>query len=203
MSAQPISDQKAALRHSVRAALARLTATERAEAARLMSAKLLDQPVWKTAATVLLFAPLPDEPDLWSLVHTALAAGKRVALPRYDAQHAHYEAAEIGHPETDVVAGRFGVREPRPGCAGLPLNRLDLTLVPGVAFDRQCRRLGRGKGFYDRLLAELSGSTCGVAFDQQLVGVVPAEPHDVPLNCILTPAHWLTCPPCATGECFR
>lgn len=203
MSAPPLADQKTALRHSVRAALAQLTAAERTAAAQLIVAKLLEQPVWKSATTVLLFAPLPDEPDLWPLVHTALATGKRVALPRYEPQHARYEAAEIVHPETDLVTGRFGVREPRAGCARLPLNRLDLTLVPGVAFDRQCRRLGRGKGFYDRLLAELAGSTCGVAFDQQLVGVVPAEPHDVPLNCILTPSHWLTCPPCATGECFR
>jgi len=68
--------------------------------------------------------------------------------------------------------------------------RLDLALVPGVAFDLNGHRLGRGKGYYDRLLAMLTGPACGVAFDQQIVSQVPNEPHDVRLSCILTPTRW-------------
>jgi 5-formyltetrahydrofolate cyclo-ligase len=90
-----------------------------------------------------------------------------------------------------LAAGRYGVIEPAAVCNVADLKRLDLILVPGVAFDWHGRRLGRGKGYYDRLLAEVSGTTCGVAFDQQLVATIPVEPHDVHLNCILTPSHWL------------
>jgi 5-formyltetrahydrofolate cyclo-ligase len=64
-------------------------------------------------------------------------------------------------------------------------------LVPGVAFDLHGRRLGRGKGFYDRLLADVRGKTCGVAFDEQIVREVPVEPHDSDVNCILTPTRWI------------
>jgi 5-formyltetrahydrofolate cyclo-ligase len=71
------------------------------------------------------------------------------------------------------------------------LKRLDLVLVPGLAFDRHGRRLGRGRGYYDRLLAEVPGTSCGVAFDEQLVASDPVGPLDVPLNCILTPSHWI------------
>ncbi len=87
--------------------------------------------------------------------------------------------------------GRFGIREPVDRCTHLGLNRLDLILVPGVAFDLNGRRVGRGKGYYDRLLRLASGRKCGVGFDEQLVSEVPVEAHDILLNCILTPTRWL------------
>jgi 5-formyltetrahydrofolate cyclo-ligase len=71
------------------------------------------------------------------------------------------------------------------------LNRLDLVLVPGVAFDARGGRLGRGKGFYDRLLSAVNGTKCGVAFDEQIVDAVPVGPLDVLVNCILTPTRWI------------
>ncbi|MBP9903534.1 MAG: 5-formyltetrahydrofolate cyclo-ligase, partial [Verrucomicrobia bacterium] len=72
-----------------------------------------------------------------------------------------------------------------------PLNRLDLVLVPGVAFDPRGGRLGRGQGYYDRLLAGVRGTKCGVAFDEQIVDAVPVGPLDIRLNCILTPTRWI------------
>jgi 5-formyltetrahydrofolate cyclo-ligase len=66
-----------------------------------------------------------------------------------------------------------------------------LVLAPGVGFDAAGGRLGRGRGFYDRLLAHISGIKCGVAFDPQLVERIPMERHDARMNCILTPTRWL------------
>ena len=91
----------------------------------------------------------------------------------------------------DFVEGKFGILEPAAACELGELKRLDLILVPGVAFDWQGHRLGRGKGYYDRLLGEVSGTTCGVGYDHQIIATIPVEPHDVRLNCILTPSHWL------------
>jgi len=113
------------------------------------------------------------------------------ALPRFNAATGHYEAAVVRDLEKDFTEGKFGILEPAAACEVADLKRLDLILVPGVAFDWQGHRLGRGKGFYDRLLAAVSGKTCGVGFDQQVVATLPVEPHDVRLNCILTPSHWL------------
>jgi len=148
-------------------------------------------PAWRTAQSMLLFAPLPDEPDVWPLLELALAEGRRVALPRLAEDASRYTAALVADSGRDLAPGAFGIREPQAHCPEVPLNRLDFILVPGVAFDRQFRRLGRGKGFYDRLLAGLSGFTCGVGFDFQLVETLPGEPHDVSLNCIRTPSHAL------------
>lgn len=153
------------------------------------------QPAWLAAKSVMLFAPLPDEVDIWPLVEEALATGKIVALPRYARLGRNYTAAIVRDPRADLIPGHFGIREPHAGCAEISMNRLDLVLVPGVAFDPQGRRLGRGKGFYDRLLADVRGMKCGVAFDEQLVDEVPVGPQDVPLNCILTPTRWWVCSP--------
>ena len=120
-----------------------------------------------------------------------LSDGKTVALPRFIPGRNLYAACQIKDPLTELRIGQFGIREPTDSCEVLPIYRLDLLLVPGVAFDLHGRRLGRGKGFYDQLLAVASGKSCGIAFDEQIVSEIPAAPHDERVNCILTPTRWL------------
>ena len=186
-----MTEQKAAIRERIRTVLSELTRDQREEAAVEICARLIEQPEWKNAQSILLFAPMQDEPNVRPLLHAALDAGKLTALPRFNAQTGHYEAAVVGDLAKDFIEGKFGILEPAPTCQIADLKRLDLVLVPGVAFDWHGHRLGRGRGFYDRLLVAVSSKTCGVAFDQQLVATLPVEPHDVRLNCILTPSHWL------------
>lgn len=93
-------------------------------------------------------------------------------------------ACKIRKPKSN---GQFGIREPKASCAEIPLERLGLILVPGVAFDLHGRRLGRGRGFYDRLLPEIRGVKCGVAFDEQMVDTVPAGRLDMRMDFVLTP----------------
>jgi 5-formyltetrahydrofolate cyclo-ligase len=142
----------------------------------------------------LFYSPLPDELDLTALLERALTAGKTVSLPRLVEATNRYEAAIVRHPSQDCIVGRFQVPEPRADCPVLLLNQLDLILVPGVAFDMAGRRLGRGKGYYDRMLAGVRGIKCGVAFDCQLTADIPEELHDVKLNCLVTPTRWLEFP---------
>jgi 5-formyltetrahydrofolate cyclo-ligase len=186
-----IRETKQALRDQVCAALKRIPPAQRV-AASARARKLLEtQALWQMARSVMLFAPLPEELDVWPLLARALAAGKQVALPRFVAATRSYEACWILNPATDVQVGHFGIREPCSHCARVSPGKLDLILVPGVTFDLQGRRLGRGKGYYDQLLGVWRGTTCGVAFDEQIVDEVPLEPHDVRMNCILTPTVWV------------
>jgi 5-formyltetrahydrofolate cyclo-ligase len=186
-----IREAKQVLRKQVGADVTRMESGERAAASAQACALLAAQTLWKTAQWVLFFAPLPGELDVWPLLSEALSAAKRVALPRFVAETRTYEPCQILDPSVDVQVGQFGIREPLRRCAPLPSTRLDLVLVPGVAFDVHGHRLGRGKGYYDRLLRGLGGTTCGVAFDQQIVGEIPVEPHDVRVNCVLTPTRWI------------
>jgi 5-formyltetrahydrofolate cyclo-ligase len=119
-----------------------------------------------------------------------LAEAKTVVLLRFQAQTNQYRACQLQEP-TDLVTGHFGIREPGLHCREIRLNQLDLVLVPGLAFDPRGRRLGRGKGYYDRVLSAARGVFCGVAFDQQIVGEVPVAPHDASVSCILTPTRWI------------
>jgi len=137
-------------------------------------------PVWQKARSVSVFAALPGEPD----VLDPWPSDKRIALPRVHGEELdfHWTAGRAG-----LVPGRFGILEPSAdsppaGCG------FDLILVPGIAFDRCGGRLGRGRGYYDRFLARASGFVAGVCFDEQLIGKVPLEAHDVRMDAIVTPS---------------
>jgi 5-formyltetrahydrofolate cyclo-ligase len=186
-----LAESKGVLRKEIRERLKALTPEQRAAAAGRACALLEQQAVWKRAELIFFYAPMPEEIDIWPLLGDAMAGGKTVALPRFDSATQRYVACQILDVAKDLSQGRFGIREPGGHCIAVPPNRLDLVLVPGVAFDVHGRRLGRGKGFYDQMLASVRGTTCGVAFDEQIVEAIPVEPHDVHLNCILTPTRWL------------
>jgi 5-formyltetrahydrofolate cyclo-ligase len=179
---------KAELRRQIGAALAGMPPEKRAADSAKICARLREWPRWQQAGSVLLFAPMPEEPDIWPLLAEALRAGKTAALPRFRPAARNYSAARVQHLPGDIVPGHFGIREPAAGCEEFPLYRFDLVLVPGVAFDRQGRRLGHGRGYYDRMLAEVRGAKCGVAFEEQLAGEIPTGPSDALLDLIVTPS---------------
>ena len=152
-----------------------------------MVARLRALARWTAARRILLFSPLADEPAIGEL----LTGDRTTCLPRYVVEGDRYEAAIIADPERDLTAGKFGILEPGPACPALPLNQLDLVLVPGVAFAPCGARLGRGRGFYDRILKSASGMKIGVAFDEQIVESIPSESHDERVDGIITSTRWI------------
>jgi 5-formyltetrahydrofolate cyclo-ligase len=178
------------LRREIREKVRAMTPAQRAAGAELARRRLEQQPVWKQAANILFYAPLPEELDIWPLLETALNQKKQAFLPRFDPVKRTYLAHRVSDPRVDLCPGQFGIPEPQAHCPQSPLNRLDFVLVPGIAFDLHGRRLGRGRGYYDQILADVRGTTCGVAFDEQIVAEIPVEPHDIIVRCILTPSRW-------------
>jgi 5-formyltetrahydrofolate cyclo-ligase len=187
-------ERKRQVRAEVRRALALLASEELREASGRAVRILLENPLWQRAGRILAYCATGHELDLWPALEAARKAGKAVALPRYDAALQTYCAAVIPEDLSTLTRAGFGILEPPLSAPCIPLNQLDLVLVPGLAFDLWGRRLGRGKGFYDRLLAQVNAVKCGVALDQQIVEELPAEPHDIAMNTILTPTRWLVVP---------
>lgn len=183
--------QKREMRHHLRAAMKAISVEDRSHLSQLACARLREQRIWQNAQCVLLFASLPDELDVQPLIGEALANGKRVALPRFNFKTCAYEAVEINDLTQDCASGKFGILEPSARCSYITPNHLDLLIVPGVGFDARGYRLGRGKGYYDRLLAGVTGVKCGIAFDQQIVQTIPSEAHDVRMDFILSPSRWM------------
>jgi 5-formyltetrahydrofolate cyclo-ligase len=180
-------EMKMKLRSEFQGVLKNLSLAKREGYSAKVRTLLLQQPFWKSAATILFFAPLPNEADAWPLLAEALTDRKIAALPRFDSKSQSYVACRVQNLHGEIVKGRFGIREPDAVCEKIQSSKLDLILVPGVAFDLCGHRLGRGKGFYDRLLAGLSGIKCGIAFDEQIAEKVPAGTLDVRMDFILTP----------------
>jgi 5-formyltetrahydrofolate cyclo-ligase len=181
-----IQAAKAALRKPIHAALQRISPAAREAASAQARTLLKEQSIWKNATSVLFFAPVSNEVDVWPLLEEAINMGKTAALPRFDSADQSYVACRVQNLQNEIVAGEFGIREPAVKCAEIPFSKFDLVLVPGAAFDLRGCRLGRGRGFYDRLLTEVRGAKCGVAFDEQIVTEVPVGTSDVQVDFILT-----------------
>ena len=181
---------KQSLRADVRARLREMTSEAQEIQSRRACETFLAHDTYAKAESLLLYMPLRGEVDVRLIMERAISDGKRVALPRYVPESAVYEACFLS--EEPLVPGPFNILEPAMSNPA-PLNRLDLIVAPGIAFDARGRRLGRGKGFYDRLLSAATGVKCGICFEEQMLAEIPVEPHDVVLDFIATPSRLLDC----------
>ena len=130
-----------------------------------------------------------SEPDLRPFLRKALRAGKRVLLPRFDTEKGIYRMVEIHNLDTDLVIGKYQLQEPHPDLPAAELKWCDekiTYLVPAVAFDASGNRLGRGGGYYDRLLQLSKGDKIGVIYQIRFFDRIPTAPHDRRMNFVIT-----------------
>lgn len=139
-------------------------------------------PVWQQASHILCYWSLPDELPTHESVNQWLDLGKNIYLPRVKGDD--LEIVPYHGPQSLDDNNQFHIGEPVG--EAVDASCLELIIVPAVALDSQRNRLGRGKGFYDRLLGSTTCATIGVVCDFQLVDEVPVEPHDRPLDCVVT-----------------
>ena len=133
----------------------------------------------RDARVVMAYYSLPDEVCTHQLIDDLVAEGKTVLLPKV-LDDERMELRRYTGPQ-DLREGAFHIMEP----VGAPFTeflQIDVALIPGMAFDAQGHRLGRGKGYYDRLLTSVGCKTLGVCFDFQKVREVPIGEHDVPVD---------------------
>jgi len=149
--------------------------------------KLFSLPEFKKAKLVMFYASKQNEVDTGEMIDEALRTGKRVALPRCVGQKT-FIAKEISNRHTDLEKGAYGIYEPRKKAPDVDIKEIGLVVVPGVAFDIKNRRLGRGKGYYDRFLKKLppGRTTIGLAFSFQMVKNLPKDSHDIPVSKVIT-----------------
>lgn len=165
----------------------------------MVQERFLQLPEFADARSLALYSPILNEVFTEEIFDQARRLDKRVVYPRV--QGAAMEFFPV-HGREDLRAGNFGILEPL-GDRGVPVAELDLLLVPGVAFDQTGHRLGYGKGYYDRLLQQRSAGCrlVGLCFEFQLVSTLPAEPHDVRMDLLVTEQRTLRLtPPSAAGE---
>lgn len=136
---------------------------------------------FKDAKVVLLYHSLPDELPTHSIIDQ-WSNTKTILLPRVDGEYLRL----YRYSPTLMVHGSYNISEPSMSCQEYSIGDVDLAIIPAMAFDRKGHRLGRGKGFYDRLLATSSVMKIGVAFNSQIVRNVPADAFDISMNMVIT-----------------
>ena len=168
------------LRHIIRQLKRDASAAQRQQWSAKICDLLLSDSRLKQAPVVISYAPLPDEADVSGATEWCWRAGKTVLLPKV-VSDTEMELRVYEGPGS-LRRGRYNIMEP-DGPPASPHDMADaLALVPGMAFDRQGHRLGRGKGYYDRLLSRTPLRTIGVAFRFQIVEAVPHDSHDIKVD---------------------
>jgi 5-formyltetrahydrofolate cyclo-ligase len=183
-------EAKRALRAELIARRARLGPDERAQKSLAVADRIEEVAAFRGATVVALYAALGMEVDPAEIVRRALARGVRVAFPR--AGRDRRLAFALCAPG-DLVRGPLGAAEPPARAPALDPGALGCVVMPGVAFSEDGLRLGRGGGYYDATLRELPGvARIGLAFDVQIVPALPREPHDAPMDAVVTEARVLS-----------
>lgn len=184
---ETLAQDKKALRTRMKQALAAQSPSLAADLSQAAAHRLVTHPVFAAAKLVMIYLPLPGEIDPTPIAVAAWRAGKRVAVPLAAPEGSLMTPIELSGLDEPMESDRFGIRTPLRRVE-VPVSLIDLLVTPGLAFDRSGGRLGRGKGYYDRFIArpDFAGAACGLAFELQVIDLVPAGPYDMKLSMLVT-----------------
>lgn len=185
---------KSSLRKEIIALRDRISPDEKKRKDSSIFERIVAHGSYTAARTVLLYASFRSEVETDCLIRHSLDAGKRTVLPLVDRTGPRLRLYAIENME-DLLPGCMGIREPKMNHAEVVLDAIDFVLVPGVAFDLKCGRIGYGGGYYDRLLQYRKAGLflLSAAYEEQIVETVPVEAHDVKMDEILTEERILRC----------
>jgi 5-formyltetrahydrofolate cyclo-ligase len=178
---------KKELRQSLRTLMAAIPPDELHVRSARACALLAEQREYRDARTIMIYLSLPTEVDTSPLALQAWTEYKRVVAPRVEWEQKRMLPIEIHSLVSGLEAGEFGIRQPVDGRI-VSIGEIDLAIVPGLAFDEQGNRLGRGRGFYDRFLShrDFRGVACALAVEEQVVASVPHDENDVTVDLLVT-----------------
>ena len=174
---------KSEIRAKIKELKSKLSKSEIQAASSQVKTKIESSLWFKNATHILTYASLPDELGT-SLQLIDWMKTKYVYLPRVNDKDLEILLA------TETRIGSFNIEEPI-GDNIININNIDLIIVPGVAFDYHGTRIGRGKGFYDRLLSNSNALKIGIGYDFQVLDKIPSEPHDITMDAIITPNNFI------------
>lgn len=172
--------KKEDIRRAMRARKALLSAAEKIDAARRVFDRLEQSAAFQLADHILMYHSLPDELSTHEFIDR-WAGRKHFFLPRVNGLNLEI----LPYDKSRLATGAFLIEEPE-GSDTVNVNEIELIVVPAVAYDKKGNRVGRGKGYYDRLLSESKATKIGVGYDFQLVDDIDAEPHDIAVDVVIT-----------------
>jgi 5-formyltetrahydrofolate cyclo-ligase len=183
------AETKNTLRKRIQELLINQKEEQRIQKSRVVKDRLFAIPEFKSSQTIMFYASFQGEVDTFEMMKQAKTLNKKLILPVIIKENKSIQPVYVDDLENGLTEGSYGIREPRKTPINIArLDEIDLVIVPGIAFDRSNNRLGRGVGYYDRFLRELSPEvpTVGLAFDFQIVDRLPiTKEHDVPVSRVI------------------
>lgn len=178
---------KQEIRDYIKRQKALLSSKEKSSAAQAVYNKLSALRQISDSSKILLYHSLPDELST-QLIIKKLYDEKELYLPRVNGVNLEI----LPYTPSSLKTGSFNIKEPA-GNNIINIADINLVVVPGVAFDLHGNRIGRGKGFYDRLLNDTSAIKIGICYDCQIINYIPNEPHDIKMNIIISDKRIIYC----------
>ena len=181
------ANDKSQIRRQLRQVLEAMSDADRQAKSLSACSLMASSPEFAAARVVMLYLNSPFEIDTTPLALRCWQSGKTVVVPKVSWDQKRMLPVEITSLQTSMTTSGPGVREPVSG-QPIPLNLIDLVIVPGLGFTPTGHRIGRGMGFYDRFLAQADflGVSCGYGFEEQMIPSLPVLDHDMALSMLCT-----------------
>lgn len=181
--------EKEHLRLKLKKCLGELSAEKKAEKSKKACQALIATPQFQDASVVMMYLSMPQEIDTSDAILHAWQLSKIVVVPKILWNDGHMLPVRINSLEAEFTIGVSGLRNPVKG-EPMPFEEIDLVVAPGLGFDKNGNRLGRGGGYYDKFFAHhrLKAQKCGFAFTEQMVADIPVNEHDVSVDFLVTDA---------------
>lgn len=176
---------KKEIRQEIKRLKDRLTDYEKIKSANLVFEKIESSEYFIKAQNILIYNSLPDELSTKNII-SRWHRTKNIFLPRVNGDNLEI----LPYDADSLEKGAFNIYEPM-GKNTCDISIIDMIIVPAIAYDRNGNRIGRGKGYYDRLLQNAKALKIGVGYEFQLISDIPSESHDIPVDIIVTPNHFI------------
>ncbi len=186
---QDLKEKKSEIREQTIVLRNGLSDKERAEKSSKIMERLFDFANFLEAKIVLFYMHSNSEVQTEKMIRKAMEYEKGIVLPLIDKKEKQIVPLKIDDLGRDVGPGYRKIMEPNPQrCKAMPVEHIDLAIIPGIAFDERGGRIGHGTGFYDKFIPNLDLTTrkVALAFECQIVSQIPMEPHDRYIDIIIT-----------------
>jgi 5-formyltetrahydrofolate cyclo-ligase len=185
------AQEKNSLRVRIKKERGEISPKQKKHADEIIQNNLENLKVFKEAKTILFYVSNEEEAETKQLIKKYLSK-KRIVIPVSNPNEPQLTLCHLEKWE-DLQPGHFGILElPKNKHIEINHEQIDLIIVPGIAFDENGHRIGYGKGYYDSLLKDLKQTSIGMAYECQILKSIPHEPHDQPVQMILTEKRLIT-----------
>jgi 5-formyltetrahydrofolate cyclo-ligase len=186
---EEIGDAKTQIRKDIAKIISALVESDITKKVRAIEDRLFEFANFLEAKIALLYISGDNEVQTKNIIKRAYSYNKIVVLPAFDPKTFEMELMKVDKFAQGLKSGTRGVPEPNASrCKIVPIDRIDIAIIPGIAFDEKGGRIGTGRGYYDRLIPKLPITTRKVALtlEEQIIPQIPMESHDKYVDIIIT-----------------